>query len=634
MTVLYARCDYARCDTTRCNIALPETADEFFDTPPWAFPDISPIPNGYGAQFIVDTTGATGGTFTITVNGSESDPIDWDATASEIETILGAGFTVTGRAGFWVINFTNDASGTLTIDSGGLTGSPADEVTQTRTGQPDTSETPSLPSTPGGEADDVTVAASTTQIYTLEIRDTDDGLVADITNWSRGRMRVAVDEASQLQFRIPGTSALVANIVRPNRIVVRDRWGFVIETFDPIQRHFSRQGDAIFLDVTCLSVLARLQKEVVVSYAAEATGAAHIAALMSMQLMTPALAVGTISPQVADATVRLDVQDGTILGALKQLQDALPKADAGHFYVDALNRLQWPNTIGDQSGTTLAVGRHIQGIDAEYDYQEQVNYIFMYGAGADPVNRLKLNTPVDPDDPTSYLHATEYYQDATSVSTYGIQPYIKVDRRYTKPASLLAAAQRIVEEFKDPKVTVRVQALDLAKSINLSDYPDIYIGSTYRVVDPYQGIDTNVTVQALDYDLENPLRIGVELENRNKSLSDFFSTLAQQLAASDVDVNEQGEYYPYISRVYDEEQASPFRHKRGDILANPDDQIQIHDGEAFRNLAGMYIAANEAALPSGVSDDSTGLTLDNEVLYHRNAANSGWLPASRWVDVS
>lgn len=83
------------------------------------------IPTGY--QLIIS---ATGGTFTISDGPNTSTPIDWDATAAEIETgietlsvtydVTVTDVTIDGEAGF-EINLVNPASDELAIDTSNLT---------------------------------------------------------------------------------------------------------------------------------------------------------------------------------------------------------------------------------------------------------------------------------------------------------------------------------------------------------------------------------------------------------------------------------------------------------------------------------------------------------------------------------
>ncbi|HEU0295091.1 MAG TPA: hypothetical protein VFR47_20280, partial [Anaerolineales bacterium] len=90
---------------------------------------------GADVTYNVHVGSATGGTFTLTIDGVPTAPINWDASAADVQLALGAGVATVAGSGSvadpWVITFTT-APTTVTMDSAGLfqpaTGSTATSV--------------------------------------------------------------------------------------------------------------------------------------------------------------------------------------------------------------------------------------------------------------------------------------------------------------------------------------------------------------------------------------------------------------------------------------------------------------------------------------------------------------------------
>jgi hypothetical protein len=256
----------------------------------------------------------------------------------------------------------------------------------------------------------------------------------------------------------------------------------------------------------------------------------------------------------------------------------------------------------------------------------------MYGDGQDRADRLNL---VDAGE------AQQYLEDAASVATWGLHPFIKVDRRIRYPETLVRVAERILEEFSEPPTTVRVDLLDIAKADDAPvGFADIHIGGRYRVVDTDLGLDSSIEIVAIESDLARPVPIRVDLANQTRTLSDFISDIVDALQQPlDVD----GDRYPTMGRNYSERDARDPR--AGDVRWNDgsgggDPRGQMHDGDDWQDVGDgdelHYVASTKAGLTaaSGVDVRSLGRVdgggADNGMVAVPNPAKTGWDALNFW----
>lgn len=525
-----------------------------------------------------------------------------------------------------------------------FTGSPVFTGGGTFTGAPGFNGDPFTSSywTPGAGGDDggtitvvdsngdivaLNIRASRQTFYTIEVRDVDNDRVAVVPGWIRGRLRRTLDRASELKFTIPYDAEGAADLVRPNSVWLRDRWGFVIGTFQIQRRKPTGDGDASYYEIECVDSIAQLGDEVVLEYnAASGTVLDHVTALIALQFRDNPITIGDIDPEIADIELPFYAADTNIHEALLALQIAIPRDFRGRFYVDARRRLQWRLAPGDDTEQVITRAANVRSIEAETDYSLLVNRIYMYGEGQDVRDRLKL---------TDAGEAEEYIEDATSVSTWGLSPAIKVDRRIRHADTLLRVAERILEDFAEPQVSVSVELLDLAKADdNPDDWRDIEIGGRYRVVDTALALDTSVEIVGIETDLARPVPIRVELANQTKTLSDLITSLVDALQQPlDVD----GERYPTMGRNYSSRDARVAR--AGDVRWNADDdRAEMHDGSTWQEIGAggipLYTATSKAGLPStGIEAYALGFITSGDqqgAWFERNAANDAWIGRTIW----
>lgn len=483
--------------------------------------------------------------------------------------------------------------------------------------------------TPDGSVVSMNIRASRRVFYTIEVRDPDGDRLSVITEWTRGTLRRVLDSASELSFKVPYNAEGVAELVRPNTIWLRDRWGYVIGTYQIQKRRPMGSGDESYYEIEAIDAIAQLGDEVVIQYAEDAAGTTvedHVTALLALQVRDGALTLGRIDPEIADIELPLYQSDTTIHAALLALQAALPREFRGRFYVDARRRFQWRLLPGDQTEQVITRAANVRAISAETDYTALVNRLYMYGEGQDVTDRLSL---LDAGEAEAYL------EDAASITTWGVCPAIKVDRRIRYPETLLRVAQRILEEYSQPPTVVEVELLDLAKSDDAPlGWQDIDIGGKYRVVDSDLGIDTSVEIVAIETDLARPVPVRVELANQTRRLSDLISTLVDALQQPlDVD----GDRYPTMGRNYSTRE--PREPRAGDVRWNADDdRAEMHDGTDWQPVGSggipLYTATSKAGLQNtGVEAYALGFVTagaQQGAWFERNADNTAWIGRTIW----
>ena len=476
--------------------------------------------------------------------------------------------------------------------------------------------------TPGGVPTEHAIAASRTAIYTIEAIDADGVLLDEISDWFRGRLSFQLDEASTLEFSVPGASGNVAYLIPENRVQVRDRFGFLLECFEIQSGTKRREGDAIYFDAQLKSAIVQLGKEPVLEFTTGVsatfvpetmTVSVIAAALLALQVQSPAITLGRIDDAIGNYEIAFTVTGGgttSILSAIKDIQAILPVELAGHFFVDGKRRLRWHLAAGSHSGETIEVGAGLQGIQYSIRYDDMITRLYLYGEGDDPLTRVRLT-----DDGAD--QANEYIESDT-VGTWGVKPLVKVDKRIKWPQTLLEVAQRIIEEFKNPAIEIQINALDVAKAdgTRFTGKHDLYIGSVYTATDSPQDISEAVTVQSLTLDMQNVLPVSMELSNRQRDLASLIESIIRSLNAPlDVD----GSRYPSMGRNYSDRTNTQYRAGDTRYSGNP----QMYNGTDWEDMnaatgnAVIWKVANYAAFAALTEDvdGDLGYTLDLDNFY-------------------
>jgi hypothetical protein len=268
-----------------------------------------------------------------------------------------------------------------------------------------------------------------------------------------------------------------------------------------------------------------------------------VTALLALQANENPIQLVEMTDNCATQLIDLNLQDTTILAALREMQAQLPQAVAGYFYLDTRNGLHWTNTVGTQD-KTIALGERLQGVTQRTQYQDIATRVYAYGEGNDASTRLTL---------LDAGQAQEYIEDATGIAAYGTLSAAVVEKGISNAAALLRLAQRVLEQRSTAQVEYDIDVLDFARlqdaippgrtwtPDNGAIWAEIYVGGAYRLVDSGTGTDTTIRVKRVTHDLANPLPVSVELSNRTYSLSDLLVELRR---GQDQPVNLPSEFYP------------------------------------------------------------------------------------------
>jgi len=267
----------------------------------------------------------------------------------------------------------------------------------------------------------------------------------------------------------------------------------------------------IITQIEAQDLASQLAKEMVTSYEAEdATVSAIVTALLNFQVLTPAITVGTISGDYSSLTRSIKVDGDRLLRALFRLRDTV----GGYIYVDNDRKLQWASSLGEDKGQQIRYRKNLKGIEREIDYSKLFNRIYAYGEG-EGTARIKLSDADGQEE--------DYVEDTDSQEQWGgIYPGVFVDRSITHPDTLLAWANLLIADYKNPPVYYRVDTADLSESEEYDfSFEALQLGSTITVIDEDLGIDVAVKVVKIEHpDLLNPHLMVLELANRTKDITD------------------------------------------------------------------------------------------------------------------
>lgn len=97
-------------------------------------------------------------------------------------------------------------------------------------------------------------------------------------------------------------------------------------------------------------------------------------------------------------------------------------------------------------------GRDMLSFEETSDPNEIVNRIYPKGAG-EGVNQLNIK---------DVNGGLPYVEDTDSINQWGLRPYVWIDRRFTEVETLKANAESLLSQWKDPKISFKVDSVDLS----------------------------------------------------------------------------------------------------------------------------------------------------------------------------
>jgi len=344
--------------------------------------------------------------------------------------------------------------------------------------------------------------------YIIEVHDTSGNLVSVLQNAHSIFYSENINQAPVLRFSIPADDSKEEFLVKPYEIWLRDyepESPEIVNKFR-LSKRIDGRSDTIITSIECDGILNQLADEQhIVDYEASSQTVTQIVtALLALQVLSPAITIGTISPT---NTVSMKASTGdTLLRTLLNLRDMV----GGYIYVDDDRALQWASSIGQDVGQQVRYQKNLLGVNKETDFTTIANRIYAYGSGSGSA-RVKLSQAAG--------SPPDYVEDATSQSTYGIYVKIFIDQSITDPDALLLWANRKLADLKNPLITYSVENTDLSQSVEGGfEFEPIMLGSTIQLIDEDLGLDVSVHVVKIAHsDLLHPEHVQLEVTDLDTS---------------------------------------------------------------------------------------------------------------------
>jgi len=268
-----------------------------------------------------------------------------------------------------------------------------------------------------------------------------------------------------------------------------------------------------------LDYLSQLGRENAGAYTASAkTIGTIINELLALQVLTPAVTLGTINGTISAYTRSIQSDGWSILQVLQSLRETA----GGYIEVDNDRHLNWSLTVGEDKGQQIRYRKNIEGFRRTIDFTTLANRIYAYGSGQGGA-RIALAAP-------------GYIQDVPSQTLWGgIYAKSFSNQSFTIQATVTAWATQLLALYKTPLISYEINIANLALDTDFA-FDELQLGSVVKVIDEDLGIDVSVKVTRIDYpDLMEPSRLVIQLSNRMRDLVDLlanvYETQQQQVAA-------------------------------------------------------------------------------------------------------
>ena len=375
----------------------------------------------------------------------------------------------------------------------------------------------------GGDATPTAPVEYATREYQLELRNSADTLLAFLPNFSTGSWTEEVNRPDELTFDYPGRDALVPSFTQPNQVWLRDKanGNALLQRFRIIDAELSGV-ETDMIRVNCLDWMSQLREEWITYFQKDTADAASFADIidgyLDFQVNSKKVKRGKFTTTIKNRLTNTWATNKTILDAIETIHETI----GGHYHVDAYRRLHWKQQLGPSRGQQFRIGKNIKSLTRTGpDFSETINRLYAYGNGSNRDTRLNL---IDAGE------VNEYIRDAASEAAYNIKCGMWVDSEIEDAAELLASAQIVLDQKKEPRLSYTLDAVDLTfDSSQPRSYEAIELGSKWWVIDEYLSIQTKQLVVKIVRSLRVPLDVKLEITNVPRDLSNIFKRLLRGL---------------------------------------------------------------------------------------------------------
>lgn len=176
----------------------------------------------------------------------------------------------------------------------------------------------------------------------------------------------------------------------------------------------------------------------------------------------------------------------------------------------------WVLNLKTVSNNVLAEvrwGKDLIDFSEVSDPTDIVNYIIPKGA-AEGVNQITIE---------SVNGGNRYLKDDESISKWGKHSYIWIDQRFENPESLMANAQALLDQWKEPKISFEINSVDLSVKSEYSQEIKVLNGVTRVLVEEKEYLARIIgeTISDLSKEYEVKYQINNKLDDLSTTQADL-----------------------------------------------------------------------------------------------------------------
>lgn len=380
----------------------------------------------------------------------------------------------------------------------------------------------------GGDTVSPNLVEFATREYQLELRNSADTLIAFLPNYSNESWTEEVNRPDILSFDYPSRDPIAASFVQPFQVWLRDKanGNKLLQRFRIMTPTLEAPAPDV-IHVECLDWLSLLREEWITSFQLTASDAASFADVidgyLSFQANTKKVFRGTMSGTLRNRQTNTWATNKTVLDAIETIHETV----GGQYHVNAYRRLEWKERLGPKIGAQFRFRKNIKSLTrVGPDFGEVINRLYAYGNGSNRETRLNLLDAGEPN---------EYIEDAASIAAFNIKSGLWRDSQIEDPAELLATAEFVLAQRKDPRISYTVDVADLTFDPNSpKNSEDIVLGSVWWVIDEKINLETQQIVVKIVRRLRDPLQVKLEITNIPRDLSNLFKRLFKGLEELEV----------------------------------------------------------------------------------------------------